>query len=74
MNIDFADTVANTPKWVVGKGQCVYWKGCNVTIIQKDSEGDSKETPLYLRDGQGTVPEGIELYLSGEGGKVKEKE
>jgi len=72
-NIDFANIVTNTPKWVVGRGQCVYWKGCNVTVVQKDSDGESKETPLSQRDGQGTVPSGTELYLSGSGGKVKEE-
>jgi len=72
-SIDFEEVKSNTPKWVVGKGQCVYWKGCSVTVIQKDSEGGSKETPLPRRDGQGTVPSGIELYLSGSGGKVKEQ-
>lgn len=72
-NIDFEKVASNTPKWVVGSGQCVYWKGCSVTVIQKDNEGGSKETPLYQRDGQGTVPSGIELYMSGSGGKVKEE-
>lgn len=57
----------------MGRDQTVYWKGCNVIIVEKDSEGKNKETPLHQRNGQGKVPSGIELYLSGSGGRVKEK-
>jgi hypothetical protein len=67
------ETVTNTPKWVVGKGQCVYWKECNVIVVEKDSEGGNKETSLHRCNGQGTVPSGTELYLSGSRGKVKEE-
>ncbi len=63
----------NTPKWVIGKGQCVYWKECNIIVVEKDSEGGNKETPLNQRNSQGMVPLGTELYLSSSRGKVKEK-
>jgi hypothetical protein len=71
-NIVFPDE-PNTPRWVVGRGQNVYWKECNVIVVGKDNEGQYKETHLPYRNGQGTVPMGIELYLSGTGGRVKEQ-
>jgi len=71
-NIDFTKGFAKTPQWIVGRGQYVYWKECNVISVEKDSEGVDQETK-QPRNGQGTVPSGTELYLSGNGGKVKEE-
>ncbi|EEH33166.2 hypothetical protein PAAG_04219 [Paracoccidioides lutzii Pb01] len=64
---------SDTPWWIVGKDQNVYWKRCNVIIVEKDSEEKNKETPLKQCNGQGTVPPDIELYMSGQGGRVKER-
>jgi hypothetical protein len=56
---------------ITGKGQMVYWKGCNVTVYEKDSEGNEQTRKLVgMRDGQGIVPSGVELYITD--GKVKE--
>jgi hypothetical protein len=56
---------------ITGNGQMIYWKGCNVSVIEKDSEGKDKSTPLHgMSDGQGIVEVGIELYITY--GKVKE--
>lgn len=60
----------NTVKWVEGKDQRVYWKGCNVTVYEKDSEENSEGRKLNKLTGQGKVPSGTELYCYG--GKVKE--
>ena len=49
----------------------VYWKECNVIAIERDDAGDNKETRLTQRNGQGILPSGIELYLSGSGGRLK---
>lgn len=49
----------------------VYWKGCNVTVYEKDGEGNEQTRKLVgMRDGQGTVPSNVELYITD--GKVKE--
>ena len=56
---------------IIGKGQMVYWKGCNVTVYEKDSEGNEQTRKLVgMRDGQGIVPSGVELYITD--GKVKD--
>ena len=56
---------------VTGKGQMVYWKGCNVTVYEKDSEGKEKTRKLVgMPDGQGMVPSGTKLYVTK--GKVRE--
>jgi hypothetical protein len=48
----------------------VYWKGCNVTVYEKDSEGNRQEKVLDMLSGQGVVPSGTQLYCFR--GKVKE--
>lgn len=56
---------------ITGRGQMVYWKGCNVTVYEKDGEGNEQTRKLVgMRDGQGTVPSNVELYITD--GKVKE--
>jgi hypothetical protein len=52
----------------------VYWKDCNVIAIEKDDAGNNVETRLNQRNGQGILPSGIELYLSGPGGRLKVEE
>jgi len=69
--IDFPEN-PNTPRWVYGRGQNVYWKQCSISVVEKDSEGNKKTTMTYEKsDGKGTVPTGTELYFSE--GKVKEE-
>jgi len=72
--IDFTTRDAeNTPKWIEGKGQRVYWRDCYGTAYEKDNRGKRGEgTSLQKRNGQGTVPSNVELYFAGEGGKLKE--
>lgn len=49
----------------------MYWKECNVTVYEKDSEGNEQTRKLErMPDGQGNVPSGVELYITQ--GKVKE--
>ena len=56
---------------ITGKGQTVYWKGSNVTVLEKDSEGKELRRPLYGKpDGQGVVESGTKLYITD--GKVIE--
>jgi len=68
-SIDFSthDT-ANTPQWIEGKGQRVYWRDCSVTVFENRGEG----RVLDEREGQGMVPSNVELYFAGEGGKIKQ--
>ncbi len=71
MTIDFTTVPNNTVRWVEGKGQWVYWKECNVTVYEKDSEGNKQAKTLNNHlTGQGMVPSGTQLYCFG--GKVKE--
>lgn len=47
-----------------------YWKGCNVTVLEKDSEGMEQIRKLVgMPDRQGRVASGTKLYVTD--GKVK---
>jgi len=70
--IDFEGVGKNEVNMITGNGQMVYWKGCNVTVIEKESGGEEKRRPLYnVRDGQGRLPLGSKLYVTH--GMVKEE-
>jgi len=57
---------------ITGRGQMVYWKGCNVSVVEKDSEGKEQIRLLIGKpDGQGLLQFGTELYITL--GKVKEE-
>ena len=69
--IDWKNVTTNVAIMVTGRGQMVYWKGCNVTVYEKDSEGKEKTRKLVgMPNGQGPLPSGTELYITD--GKVKE--
>lgn len=56
---------------ITGRGQTVYWKGCNVTVYEKDSEGNEQTRKLVgMPNGEGVVPSGTKLYVTK--GKVTE--
>jgi hypothetical protein len=56
---------------ITGRGQTVYWKGSNVTVYEKDDNGEEQTRQLKnMPNGQGIVHEDIELYITQ--GKVKE--
>lgn len=49
----------------------IYWKGCNVTVYEKDAEGMEQTRKLLgMPNGQGQVPDGVKLYVTD--GKVKQ--
>lgn len=57
---------------VFGHDQMVYWKGCNVTVYEKDSKGKEYTRKLFdMPDGEGRVPIGTKLYVYK--GKLKEE-
>jgi hypothetical protein len=69
--IDFTHVGKNGVTMVIGKGQMVYWKGCNVTVITKDHEGKEEYRRLIgMANGQGTLEVGTNLYITD--GQVKE--
>jgi len=69
--IDFENVPKNNVKMITGKGMMVYWKGCNVTVYEKDSEGNEQTRKLVgMPDGQGIVEYDTKLYVTD--GKVKE--
>ncbi|OAT00074.1 uncharacterized protein BDCG_16455 [Blastomyces dermatitidis ER-3] len=69
--IDFENVEANGVTMIIGRGQMVYWKGCNVTVLEKDSAGEERFRKLVgMPDGQGQVESGTKLYVTD--GKVKE--
>lgn len=73
-SVDFTTSdTESTPRWIEGKGQRVFWRGCYVTAYEKDSRGKRGEgISLAKRDGQAIVPLSVELYFAGEGGKLKQ--
>ncbi|KAF5139405.1 hypothetical protein E5D57_003201 [Metarhizium anisopliae] len=49
---------------IVGRGQTVYWKGSNVTVYEKNSDGSDQTTLLKgWPNGQGFVSSGTKLAL-----------
>jgi len=71
LTIDWENVPENRVIMITGWGQVVYWKGCNVTVYEKDSEGKEQTRKLVgMPDGQGQVPSGTKLYITQ--GKVKE--
>lgn len=64
--IDFTDVPTNKVKWVEGRGQWVYWKGCSgLTVHEKNGE-----TVHDKLSGQIILQPGIELVFVK--GQVKE--
>ncbi|KAK5990494.1 hypothetical protein PT974_08762 [Cladobotryum mycophilum] len=56
---------------IEGSGQGVYWRKCYVLIFKT---GETK-TPMESHavcDGQGVIPEGLDVFFGGPNGKVKE--
>ena len=47
---------------ITGKGQMVYWKGCNVTVYETDDKGKEQTRKLVsMPDGEGILPTGAKL-------------
>lgn len=70
-SISWDDVKDNRAVMITGSGQMVYWKGCNVTVYEKGSDGKQQTTKLESwPDGQGLASQGIKLYITD--GKVKE--
>ena len=44
--IDFENVPKNRAIMIIGKGIMVYWKGCNVTVYEKDSQGNEQTRKL----------------------------
>jgi hypothetical protein len=65
--IDFSAVSTNKVKWVEGKDQWVYWKGCSALTVY-ENKGEGKVHGKLT--GQVKLQTGIELYLVG--GEVKE--
>lgn len=71
-SIDFGNVDENRVQMITGRGQMVYWKGCNVTVLEKDDEGKERFRKLVsMPNGQGRVESGTKLYVTD--GKVKEE-
>lgn len=69
--ITWAEVKENRAVMITGRGQKVYWKGCNVTVYEKDSDGNEKTTKLEnWPEGEGLASVGTKLYITD--GKVKE--
>jgi hypothetical protein len=70
--IDLETATTNIAQMVQGRGQMVYWKGCNVTVYDKDGDGKTRTKKLAgMPDGQGRVPSGTKLYITE--GRFKEE-
>ncbi|KAE8442163.1 hypothetical protein EG329_003751 [Mollisiaceae sp. DMI_Dod_QoI] len=66
--IKFTNAHANQVKWIIGKGQWIYWTGCiGVTLYENGGEGQVQSQ----LSGQVKLEPGFELYLTG--GQVKEE-
>jgi len=62
---DFKNVKENHVTIIPGKNQMVFWQGCNVTVIEKDSEGREHYRPLTgMPNGQGRIELGTKLYIT----------
>lgn len=69
--INWENVRPNRVTMITGRGQMVYWKGCNVSVIEKNNEGKEQTRRLEgMPDGEGLVNAGTELYVTD--GKVIE--
>jgi len=56
---------------IEGRGQMVYWKAANVTVLEKNTKGEEERRWLTeMPDGQGRAEFGTNLYITD--GKVQE--
>jgi len=70
--IDWDNVSANRFIMIKGRGQTVYWKGCNVTVYEIDNEGNEQIRKLMdMPDGEGIAEDGVKLYVTD--GKVTEQ-
>jgi hypothetical protein len=61
----------NKVDWVKGSGKEVHWRGSDVTVIEKDSDGKEHRTSLSgWRNGSLMVNSGTNLYITGGQFKV----
>jgi hypothetical protein len=73
-NTDFSNVKVNGVSWVNGRDQevQVQWKGSNVTVIEKDSEGNETFTVLPDEKLNGSLKIGLGISLYITGGQIKE--
>jgi len=49
----------------LGMGEALYWKGCNVTVYEKDDKGNEKPRKLVgMSDGEGVAEGDVKLYVT----------
>jgi hypothetical protein len=71
LTIDFTNADKSRIRLITGKGKMIYWRGCNVSVIETDNEGKESTMPLYgMPNGQGVAAAGTKLYIVN--GEVKE--
>jgi hypothetical protein len=69
--IDFTNADKSRIRLIAGKGKMIYWRGCNVSVIEMDNEGKESTMPLRgMPNGQGVAAPGTKLYIVN--GEVKE--
>lgn len=55
----------NSVAMIIGKGQKVWWKGCNVTVYETDENGEVITRALFGKpNGQGIAKHGDKLYIT----------
>jgi len=71
--IEFGPGTENGYTMILGNGQTVYWKDCNVTVYDRDDEGNRRVRLLTdndKRSGQGMLDKTDKLYITD--GKVRQ--
>jgi len=64
-SVEFDAVPNNEVQMITGKGQMVWWKGCNVTVYETDKNGKQITRALFGKpDGQGVVIDGVKLYIT----------
>lgn len=68
-SIDFDDS-KSAGRWLTGSGQKIAWRQCFIW----EYTGANVDEPVKkhkTRDGQATIPHGVEVYIGGKEGVLK---
>lgn len=65
------DDFESAPRYIVGQGQRVYWKGCFVKVFASSNRHVAVQR-YQICDGQGVISQGTDIFLGGKGGIFKE--
>ncbi|CAJ2507653.1 Uu.00g088390.m01.CDS01 [Anthostomella pinea] len=65
------ENAQGTPAWLIGSGQKIYWRACFVRAYRSPNRNEAFDA-WDTCNGQAVLPAGIEVFIGGRGGQIKE--